>query len=242
MNKDLGRIVCHIPARAGSKRVKSKNLRLLNGKPMIEYAIKTAIDANLFDDIYVNTDSSEIEKLALSLGVKVYLRSEWLASDEAKGDDFTADFMKSVPSKTLLMISPVCPLITSAIVNEAINVYKNCECDTLITCERTQMQVFCNGKGVNIDDTKPLLPTQKNPFIDILNWAVTIWDTDIFLKSYEKNYSGYLGTNRILFPIPPHMSIKVSHEQDFILAEKNMRITELEDTDSSKLEPKYWKP
>ncbi len=45
-----------IPARMGSKRVKSKNLRLLNGKPLIEYVIDTVSKIDIFDDIYVNSE------------------------------------------------------------------------------------------------------------------------------------------------------------------------------------------
>ena len=218
--KNLGKILCHIPARAGSKRVKSKNSRLLCGKPMIAYAIETAKASNIFDDIYVNTDSDTIMSLSLALGIKVYRREAWLASDEAKGDDFTADFMENIQSDTLVMISPVCPLITSDIVQNAIEAYAFSDCDTLITCEQTQMQVFCHDKGVNIDENAPLSPTQKNPYVQILNWAVTIWDSNTFLKMYRTNRNGYLGTNRLLFPIESTSAIKVSHEADFLMAER----------------------
>jgi CMP-N-acetylneuraminic acid synthetase len=139
------------------------------------------------------------------------------------------------------MINPVCPLISKNTIREAIEAYKNSECDTLISCDRTQMQVFCEGKGVNIDESKPLAPTQENPFVDILNWAVTIWDTETFLTTYRKNKSGYLGTKRKLFPINPSMSIKVSHEQDFLMAERLMRVHSDESEILENTEPQYWK-
>ena len=39
------KVLCVVPARSGSKRVKNKNLRLLNGKPLIYYSIKSALNS-----------------------------------------------------------------------------------------------------------------------------------------------------------------------------------------------------
>ena len=75
------KIVAEIPARAGSERVKNKNLRLLNGKPLISYAIEAAKSSTLLTDIYVNSDSDEIGKYGKSLGIKFYKRPDHLASD-----------------------------------------------------------------------------------------------------------------------------------------------------------------
>lgn len=235
--KNIGKIICHIPARAGSKRVKSKNLRLLRGKPMIAYAIETAKACKCFDAIYVNTDSEAIMSLAREWGVNVYKRAGWLASDTAKGDDFTADFMEKVESDTLVMISPVCPLVTTEDAENALKAYQSSDCDTLITCEQTQMQAFCNGEGVNIDADAPLAPSQENPAVQILNWAVTIWDTRKFLAAYKSDHKGYLGENRLLFPINPLHAVKITHEADFRLAEKLIMTR-----DTVEEPPRYWAP
>ena len=50
------KIVAQIPARSGSQRVKDKNLRPLNGKPLISYVIEASKKIDFFHDIYVNTD------------------------------------------------------------------------------------------------------------------------------------------------------------------------------------------
>ena len=237
--KSLGKIVGHIPARSGSKRVPAKNLRYLNGKPMIAYAIECACECGILDDVYVNTDSETIGKLAAYHEVKHYRRSAELASDTASGDDFTADFMKSVAADTVVMISPVCPLVQAADVAASVEAFKKSDCDTLITCHETQMQTFCQGKAVNIDPDAPLAPTQHNPAVQILNWAVTIWDVQSFLKEYEARKSGYIGVRRLLHPIPSMRAIKISHEEDFRLAEAVMRATGAIQLENSTA-PKYW--
>ena len=46
-----------IPARLGSKRVPRKNLRLINGRPLISYNIETAVKSGVFDEVYVNSEA-----------------------------------------------------------------------------------------------------------------------------------------------------------------------------------------
>ena len=217
--RDLGRIVAHIPARAGSKRVRSKNLRLLNGKPLLAYSVECAKACPEFDEIYVNSDSDDMLALAAKLGAKTYQRSSELASDTATGDQFTADFIEHMGPDTLVMINPVCPLIEPVDVSAAIQTFQLSDCDTLITCEASRMQTFCRGEPVNISLDGQLAPTQENPEVTILNWAVTVWDAAKFMENYANTGSAYIGKQRVLMPIDPIKSLKISNEQDFRLAE-----------------------
>lgn len=217
--RDLGKIVVMIPARAGSKRVKAKNLRIIAGKPLLSYSVSTACSVADVSDVYVNSDSDAMLRLGEMYGARPYKRKEELASDTATGDQFAADFMKNIEADTIMMLNPVCPLITPEQVSEAIEEYKNSDCDTLISCEATQMQVFYDDKAVNIDTSGMLRPTQENKKVKTLNWAVTIWDKAKFIEHYEKNGYAYLGMNRKLFEIPPLSAIKISHEQDFDICE-----------------------
>ncbi|NVK57584.1 MAG: pseudaminic acid cytidylyltransferase [Alteromonadaceae bacterium] len=57
-----------IPARGGSKRIKSKNIRAFAGQPLIAYSIQAAKAAGIFDDILVSTDSEEIARVAKAMG------------------------------------------------------------------------------------------------------------------------------------------------------------------------------
>ena len=64
-------IVGFIPARAGSKRVVDKNVRLLSGHPMIAYTIRSAIDSGVFDRVIVSTDSERYAAVARHYGAEV---------------------------------------------------------------------------------------------------------------------------------------------------------------------------
>lgn len=210
--------IAHIPARAGSKRVPKKNLRLVAGKPMVAYAIDIALRANYIDEVYINTDDPEMASVGEEHGAKVYLRDPELASDTATSDDFNSDIIRNLKPKTLVMVSPTCPLLTLDDVSSALNAYEQCDADTLITCSETQMQVFCQDRPVNIDVNSALAPSQENPRVQILNWAITIWDGKAFETRMNANGHAVWGSKRVLHPIPALNSVKVSTLEDFELA------------------------
>ena len=59
----MKKIIAMIPARIGSKRIPRKNLRLINGKPLIAYILETLKKVKLFDEIYLNADDAVFEKI-----------------------------------------------------------------------------------------------------------------------------------------------------------------------------------
>jgi CMP-N,N'-diacetyllegionaminic acid synthase len=73
-----------IPARAGSKRVPGKNVRMLGGHPLIAYAVASALDSGVLDGVIVSTDSPEIAEVAQAFGAEVpFLRPAEMAGDRS---------------------------------------------------------------------------------------------------------------------------------------------------------------
>lgn len=231
------KLFIQIPARGGSKRVKSKNLRFLNGKPMLAYAVESALRSKLTDNVYVNTDCDTIAALAESLGVKVYKRPEVLGSDSTTGDEFNYDFMQKHDAETVLMVSPVCPLIEPEDIRHAYNTFLDADCDTLISSSSTRMQSFCGATPVNINLNGPLAPSQENELVSTLNWGVTIWDVDSYKKNYESLGYAYLGMKRMLHDLDEWKAVKVSTEKDFLFVEKLLKAQSVVE-DENKV--KYW--
>jgi CMP-N,N'-diacetyllegionaminic acid synthase len=64
-------MICTIPARGGSKRLPRKNVRELAGKPLIAYSIEVALEAGLFEDVYVCTEDEQIAEIATQWGATV---------------------------------------------------------------------------------------------------------------------------------------------------------------------------
>ncbi len=70
-----------IPARGGSVRVPRKNIKPLNGKPLISYTIEQAIEANVFDKIIVSTENDEIAMISMLSGAEIMHRPKPLDED-----------------------------------------------------------------------------------------------------------------------------------------------------------------
>ena len=76
--------ICFIGARGGSKGVIRKNIRKLNNKPLISYAIESALESKIFNHVIVSTEDSEIAKIAKKFGAEVpFKRPKNLATDSA---------------------------------------------------------------------------------------------------------------------------------------------------------------
>ncbi|SVE64001.1 uncharacterized protein METZ01_LOCUS516855, partial [marine metagenome] len=77
------KILAVIPARKGSKGLRSKNLTLLNGYPLIHYTTKACVNSKLVDKTVVSTDSDRIAAIAKNLGAQVINRPKQLSHGKA---------------------------------------------------------------------------------------------------------------------------------------------------------------
>jgi len=114
-----------IPARAGSKGVPDKNLRLLSGISLTAHAIRCARETKCFDRIVVSTDSDRIAANAEAEGAEVLRRPAELASDTADVVDVIAHVLEVLAQKgfhpeVVALLEPSSPLRTPAMVQKAL--------------------------------------------------------------------------------------------------------------------------
>jgi len=118
------KIVALVPARSGSKSIKNKNLKKINNKPLIYYAINTAKRCKMIDDVYVTTDSKKIKNIALQYGAKVpFLRPKKISGDLSKDIDYIKhffNFMKFKNKTVLVILQPTTPERNVKIIDNAI--------------------------------------------------------------------------------------------------------------------------
>lgn len=116
-----------IPARSGSKGLKDKNIKELNGKPLMAYTIEAALRSNQFETIMVSTDSKEYAKIAYKYGAEVpFLRSEKTSTDEAGSWDVVLEVLNNYAElekmfDTVCLLQPTSPLRSE---EDIINSYK----------------------------------------------------------------------------------------------------------------------
>ena len=178
----MSKIVAMIPARMGSKRIPKKNIRLLNGKPLIQYAIDAVKEADCFDEIWVNSDGEIIEKIAIESGVNFYKRPAYYASDEASNDEFTNDFFKNVESDIVIQILPTSPFISSTEIKDFVKKFVYDGLDTLISMVDVQIESMYEGKPINFNQKKITPPSQTLEPIKAYGCSLMGWRKKIILK------------------------------------------------------------
>lgn len=119
------RKIAIITARGGSKRIPNKNRKLFLGKPILQYSIEAAIQADIFDEVMVSTDDTQIAKLAIEAGAKVpFYRSEKTANDYATTADVIEEVLACYQEKgqdyeEACCIYPTAPFVTPLRLQEA---------------------------------------------------------------------------------------------------------------------------
>jgi CMP-N-acetylneuraminic acid synthetase len=212
-----------IPARLGSNRVKLKNLRLLDGKPLITYVIDSCIKSKLSNNIYVNSDSSLFKKVCDEKKINFYLRPKLLATSKSLIDDYIYEFICKTNYEYLVLVNPTSPFLKPDTIIAAFKFFKSNNFDSLIACEKIQTHCFYKNNAINFEKKGQHPRSQDLEPIMALNFAVSIWDTHEFKKNYDNHkygvYTGKLG----LFPINDNEAIDIDYEEDFALAEYVMK-------------------
>ena len=110
------RNIAIIIARSGSKGLKDKNIRLLNGKPLLAYTIEAALQSGCFDEVMVSTDSRKYAKIAEEYGASVpFLRSKDNSADSASPWDVVKEVLDRYKEKgeefdSFALLQPTSPL------------------------------------------------------------------------------------------------------------------------------------
>jgi len=132
-------ILGFIPARAGSKRIKNKNIVELNDKPLIGWTIEAAKASKYIDYLFVSTDSAHIRDIAKSFGAEVpFLREKKYADDNAKTIDVIINDLRKLKEINLefdyiILLQPTHPLRRDFHINDSIRTMIDNDIDSLIS-------------------------------------------------------------------------------------------------------------
>ena len=215
------KIVAMVPARMGSKRIKSKNLRLLDGKPLIEHVLETLSKVKIFDAVYINSEDEIFSEIADRYDISYYNRPDYLSSDEATNDEFANEFLSNIDCDILIQVLPTSPFITEKEIEEFVNKIITDDLDTLISVEHQQIACIYKDRPINFDKLKKNPPSQT--MTPVLSYATALmgWKSEFFLENIANRgvaYHGGIGKTGF-FELKGYSSIDIDNEEDFILAE-----------------------
>ncbi len=128
-----------IPARGGSKGIPKKNIRLINGKPLIAWSIKHALECRKIGRVVVSTDSDEIAEAARGFGAEVpFMRPAHLATDTTATEAVLLHVVTEL-AKTeykpdaVVLLQPTSPVRMANSVSEAISKFEREAADSLLS-------------------------------------------------------------------------------------------------------------
>jgi len=152
------KILAIIPARAGSKGVPGKNIRLLGDKPLLEWTLETALAVAGIDRIIVSTEAKDIAEVARAAGAEVpFLRPDRLATDSAKSIDVVVDVLQTLAARgetydAVCLLQPTTPYRSVALVRKAMETFVAGDFTGLISVSRVPAHYHPNWSFVAAGD------------------------------------------------------------------------------------------
>ena len=223
-----------IPARGGSKGLPGKNIKLLNGKPLIAYTIEAAMAAKKISRIIVSTDSRQIAKVAMDYGAESpFLRPKHLATDTALSIDIydytlsEIEKQEAVKIEKFMVLQPTSPLRTAEDIDNAIELFNTKSADSVISyCQahhpiKWHRYVTNEGKLKNIFEETLNNRQEERPSY-FPNGAIYIIRRDLIKKR------SYISDNSYAYIMDKKKSIDIDTIEDFEYAEFLLKNKNLE--------------
>jgi CMP-N-acetylneuraminic acid synthetase len=200
-----------------SERVPGKNIRPINGKPLLYWILQSLQKCKYIKGIVINTDSEVIAAEAKKYcDVEIHMRPEYLLNITSNEAAQIIEYDLSItPGEFFLQTHSTNPLLASETIDKSIETFfsQNVH-DSLFSVTPFQKRLYWeDGKPINHDPSK-LIKTQQLPIVLEENSCIYIFSKSSFEKTKNR-----LGENPMLFPMDPIESIDIDDEQDFLLAD-----------------------
>lgn len=208
----MKKLVAVIPVRAGSQRVKDKNIRPFAGKSLIEHKLDIIKELPV-DDIIINTDSEEAIEIAKKAGVSYHRREPYYASSKCSNSEFHHYLAKVTESENILIAQVTAPLITADSYKRAIVAFNENDCDSLMSVRVLKEFIWYNNEPLNYSqDNMP--NSQDLPEYLVPTFGLVIVKRDAMLEARS-----YIGKKPYFYKVTQEEAIDIDTSLDFDFAE-----------------------
>ena len=217
-------------ARGGSKGIPKKNIKLINGKPLIAHTIENALNSNIFTDYIVSTDSPEIAKISKKYGAKVpFIRPDELSGDTILSRDcvkhavLECEKIFNLKYDYVIDLPCVAPLRTSLHIRVAFQKLISTGADRVTSVVQMQdkhpvrMKRLVNGRLQDFCSKYPEGEASRRQDLElcyIRNGAIYSMTRDCIVKDFSRH-----GNECIAYIMDEEASINIDTMLDFKLAE-----------------------
>jgi CMP-N-acetylneuraminic acid synthetase len=225
----MNNVICIIPARRNSIRLKNKNIKLIHGKPLIAYTIECALSTKLFDKVYVATNDNKIANISKQYGATVpFLLPEEICKENVASSTACLYLFDNLDKETkfkydsLICLQPTSPLKSKEDIMNSLAKYNNKKFAFLVSTTFIDPHYFHwamienkNGEtktynmyfGKKYMKERIYLPDVYRP-----NGAIKIAN----IEQLKKN-NNFFGENTGIYHMPDERSIHIATQYDFDL-------------------------
>lgn len=203
-----------IPVRAGSQRVRNKNIRSFANSSLLEIKIRSLQEVKGLDGIIVNSDSDEMLEIAEKCGAQAVKRDAYFASSSVSINEVYVDLANHCDADTIILADATNPMITPKTVEKALEIYNNeSSYDSVNTVNSVKMFLWKDGQPLNYkEENKPR--SQDLPEIFAINSAINVISKETMIKR-----RAFVGYKPYLLPVDDIEGIDIDTELDFEFAE-----------------------
>jgi CMP-N-acetylneuraminic acid synthetase len=214
------KVVVLLPMKANSERVKGKNFREFNGKPLFRWILDTLLEVDAIDQVVINTDARHIlAENGLTEGDRVVIRDRKpeLCGDMVSMNLVLADDVENVDADIYLMTHTTNPLLSADTIRRALDAFRKAQsdqcADSLFTVDKIQTRFYrADASAVNHDPDNLLRTQDLEPWFEE-NSNLYMFTRDSFAKT-----SARIGKNPMLFESPKFESIDIDTPEDWDFA------------------------
>lgn len=216
-------VLAVIPARGGSKGIPRKNVRLMNGKPLIYYAIHNAKNCPSIDDVVVSSDDEEILKIASSYGVETMTRDSELAKDAVTLDPVIYDAVctmekkKGIQYDVVITLQVTSPLLSSDTLDKALESFLASSDDTYISVVNKPHLSWTKKDGCYVPNYEKRLNRQQLP--------PNYLETGAFLITRREcmEVNSRIGKKVSVYEMPEREAVDIDAASDWVLCEHELK-------------------
>ena len=213
------RIVALLPMKANSERVRGKNFRILNGKPLFRWVLDSLLSVEAIDQVVINTDARAIlAENGLNSSDRVLIRDRRpeICGDLVSMNLVLADDVASVPADVYVMTHTTNPLLSGDTIRAALTAYLESggKFDSLFTVNRYQTRFYrADGSPINHD------PGHLSRTQDLEPWYEENSNLYIFTRESFASTNARIGIKPIMFEMSVLESFDIDTQDDWTLCE-----------------------
>lgn len=207
------KVVAFLPAKGSSSRVESKNIKLLDGKPLFLHSLEKLIECEFIDEVYLDTESDQIIQLASEVKCKIMRRDMSLASNTTDGHQLFMNEMKNIDADIYIQLLGTSPFISKETIKKGIAIIcdKENEYDSAVLVKKEKQYTWDQkGPEYNIDK----IPNSVDlPDTIIETMGLYIIGKDAALKTNRR-----IGDKPFLLEASPLEAVDVNWPDEFEFA------------------------